>query len=202
MGIGSFVKGIAGIAGAATGNPWLAAAGQVIGGLGDSKGTKKAVPTTGIGVMPQQVQNLLLGDVFDQIKEIQDRPYKGVPLRRVNMDDLDPVFGSRARADIQNYADRNGGLYDKRSSPIEAGKQIVANRDFSGIAGINPNYTYSDADFNRLTDAFQNGFKPVRYDDFLKALGGASMGRATGSNQLVNLFNELVKKYPTQGAGA
>lgn len=201
MGIfSSIAKAAGGLVGLATGNPsaLLSAGGQIAGALGQGK-NPKAVATSKLDSLPPGVQQFIMGDVLPRMQERFDRGYEGIPLRPLNAEDLDPTFGSRARQDLQEYANKNGGLYRDYTGKQD-GQAIFDSRDFSSIGRINNDYDYTDADWNRLLDASAAGFNGARKDDLIKALGGASKGRAGDQARLVKMFNELIRQYPTGGA--
>lgn len=82
----------------------LGAAGEVAGALGKGKGSG---PTqiSGFASLPPDIRDYLTKDILPKIKNYGSSAYQGIPRRRLNASDLDPVFGSKARQDLQAYKD-------------------------------------------------------------------------------------------------
>ena len=79
--------------------------GLVAGAIGQGKNSQQALPQSGFGTRPKAVQDYMMEVLFPEIKKLQNTPYQGIPKRRITAEDLDPIFGSRARQDIQGYKD-------------------------------------------------------------------------------------------------
>ncbi len=92
----------------------LSIGGTLLGGLGNGKNKGAEVVPSGYKSLPKELQDYLLKDLFPQMQDYQKKPYEGIPLRRINESDADPVFGSKARQDIQAYRD-----YMLAQAPVE-----------------------------------------------------------------------------------
>lgn len=91
MGIGSIARAIG-------------AGSSILGALGGSKG-KAPTQISGFASLPSAQKDFASGEVWDLIKKIFNTPYQGIPRRRINAEDTDPIFGSRARQDLQELTD-------------------------------------------------------------------------------------------------
>lgn len=83
----------------------LSLGGSLLGALGGGKQKAGAPAVSGYQSLPQEIKDYLLKDLFPQMKSYQSSGYQGIPLRRLNASDTDPVFGSKARQDIQAWRD-------------------------------------------------------------------------------------------------
>lgn len=105
MGLGGIVSGIAGIAG----------------GLGKSK--DRAAYTeqqSGFRTLPKEMQDWMMGDVYDRVKSLLNQPSPFSKLTRgINSEDTDPIFGSPARTSyIQNLIQQQLGARTPTSSNL------------------------------------------------------------------------------------
>lgn len=84
----------------------LSVAGPILGALGSKGGAQAAQPTSGFQTLPTEIKDYLMDTIFPKVQEYGAGSYQGLPKRRVNADDLDPVFGSTARRYLQDIQDR------------------------------------------------------------------------------------------------
>lgn len=81
---------------------------SILGGMGKGKG-KGATSQSGFVTLPGEQKDFASGEVWDAIKKYFGTGYQGLPKRRINAEDTDPIFGSRARMDLQQYYDAMAG---------------------------------------------------------------------------------------------
>lgn len=165
--------------------------GSILGGLGKGKGTG---PTSlsGFASEPQPVQDLMNGPIFDKIKEILNTGYKGIPLRRINSSDLDPVFGSPARQDLQAYKDYQAKNAPTTSTPSAGDASGVGLAAIGRLAAQNgSNWTGGgDPKLQALVTAAQRA--PGNNDSIYKAIGEyLSSGAADDYSSAVSTINKF-----------
>lgn len=83
----------------------LSGVGAIAGAFGKGESGAPAQQKQGFAALPQEIQDYLLGDYFTRVQSYGETPYESLPKRRVNESDLDPIFGSKARRDMQNTKD-------------------------------------------------------------------------------------------------
>jgi len=95
----------------------LSIGGSLLGAMGQGKGS---APTTlsGYTTSPQKVKDLAEGDLFTKIKDYLAQGYQGIPMRRTNADDADPIFGSKSRMDYQAYLDALAAAQPVEEAPV------------------------------------------------------------------------------------
>lgn len=101
----------------------ISAGSSILGALGQGK-NKGAQAVSGYASNPSEIKDYMLDVLFPQMQDYQKQGYKGLPLRRINAEDQDPVFGSKARVDIQNYKDMMAAM--KATKPAEEGQDEAA----------------------------------------------------------------------------
>lgn len=82
----------------------LSGAGAIAGAMGGGQGTA-SMPQSGYQTLPAEIQDYMLKGLFPQIQAFNAGKYEGLPKRRLDASDFDPVFGSTARQGIQRYLD-------------------------------------------------------------------------------------------------
>jgi hypothetical protein len=95
----------------------LGVGGTIAGGLGlGGDNSRMETVEWGSGMNPAARQQMT--DLLERIRSYGKRPYQGVPRRGMTADDLDPVFGSKARQQLYDYYNT--------PIPIEAGTAPAA----------------------------------------------------------------------------
>lgn len=112
-------------------------AGGILGGIGGSKG-KGATTVEGFASLGKDQKAFAEGPLWDMVMNIFNRPYEGMPKRRLNAEDLDPVFGSKARQDLQ-------GWNDARLAASQGGLSAIGNPQMSSAASQEPKYVEETA---------------------------------------------------------
>jgi hypothetical protein len=108
---------------------------SVLGGLGGSKG-KGPTEISGFASLPGDQKDFMKEDVWSLIKDIFSRPYQGIPKRRINAEDTDPIFGSRARQDIQAYRDAQAAGAGTQTAAAPAGGASADEARGRQLAGL------------------------------------------------------------------
>jgi hypothetical protein len=186
-------------AGALLGPGGAAAAGGVMSAVGQGKAAQQAAAGGGLQMDPATLA-YLTGPVLNRVEAYGDQQYQGPPMRRVDMADLDPVFGSKARQNLQTYADANGGLYgDRNKKARDIGMKLF--QEPNGLAMLDTGKTkYSADQYAHLLDAAQDGWSGMGLDDLYTTVGQSALGMSGGSQALTNAMQRLLKQYPMAGA--
>ena len=101
------------------------AVGSVLGAFGKGKNKQQALPQTGYKTWDPKWKEWAESDAgIPYLMQRAAEPYKtSVPFRRLNDEDLDPIFGSKARQELQNYQDTVGlfGPIAQQQAPQQGG---------------------------------------------------------------------------------
>lgn len=93
---------------------------KILGGIGGGKNKGVQQLPSGFASLPQAQKDTMQGAVWDKVLAYLNGQYQGLPMRRLNAEDMDPVFGSRARQDYQNMIDAEAAKkYVGASAPVQ-----------------------------------------------------------------------------------
>ena len=93
MAFGSFVKGIAGLAGAGGGSE------------------SEPLITGGYEALPEFVKEVYEDTYIPDVKKYYSSPFHNVPMVRSEYFEQDPMFASKSASMMQDYSDAIGGLF-------------------------------------------------------------------------------------------
>ena len=139
------------------------AAGNLLGALGKGKG-KGPTRVSGFASQPGEISDYALDELFPRIKAFGNKKYQGLPKRRVNAEDMDPLFGSKSRQDLQRYKDEMLAL---NAAPVSTPDESGSNMGLSNLGRIiamqqMPDYwdDFSDDQYAAIGKAVQDGYQP------------------------------------------
>lgn len=156
----------------------LGGVGSLVGAVGAGKNSQQALPASGYKTLEKDQKDFASGDLWDAILKYFGQSYQGIPTRRINAEDTDPIFGSKARQDIQAYMDMKNVMKNLPSSaaPADAagapngfallGRQITGQN--AGMGGM-----YSTK-ANLPWEQFQNSATDADYEELAKRIQGAT----------------------------
>jgi hypothetical protein len=141
----------------------LSGAGSIASAFGGGK-KQTVTESSGAGYkdLPKFVKDYAEGDYWNRLMGMANRKFEGTPMRRLTVDDYDPIFGSKAFQYLQGETDR-------------AALAKAAGIDGSTAAAAAPTSPANNG--GGMSNAF-----------FAKAFAGAGQGTRT-SNVLNNLLN-------------
>lgn len=117
------------VAGFALGGPAGAAAGSALAGA--VFGGKEDKPAQSIMSSPEAQARIKL--LMERLAEYGDSPYQGAPMRGITRGDLDPIFGSTARA---SYIQQQMNELASQAAPPTAKEELQ--QTVSNMRGNNP----------------------------------------------------------------
>lgn len=106
--------GLAGIGGA------LSGVGAIAGAMGKDK--QAAQPVSGYATLPKPVRDAYERVYLPGVLDYFDNPFYNIPMKRY--ENTDPIFGSQALRDVQQWSDAVGGLF----SPYKTGDEDPENQ--------------------------------------------------------------------------
>jgi hypothetical protein len=141
----------------------LSLAGPVLGALGGGKNTGASQQQiSGYQSLPKEIQDYLLKSMFPRIQSYGESSYQGLPMRRINESDMDPVFGSKARIGLQEWRD-----YQMAQQPQAAAEDATKNADIADVEARMMARQYLSEQSGKKGYGWMN---PSLYDD--KGLAG------------------------------
>lgn len=156
----------------------LGGVGSLVGAVGAGKNSQQALPASGYKTLEKDQKDFASGDLWDAILKYFGQSYQGIPTRRINAEDTDPIFGSKARQDIQAYMDMKNVMKNLPSANT-AGDSAGAPNGFALLgrqiaqqnAGPGGMYTMQS---NYPWQQFQNSANDKDYEDLAKRIEGAT----------------------------
>lgn len=169
-------------------------------------GGSKSSSASGFAAFPKEIQDYMLENLFPKIQQYAETPYQGIPLRRTNASDNDPIFGSKGLQAIQEYKDAIAAM--QAANPATAEAEDVETEDGDPYN----KYTMPQAYMNTFvpqgmwSDFEKPSVKKKTIDDLLAAGGNTAVLEATGrykpkSGQAAAIL-DAIQKRPVQAMDA
>lgn len=133
----------------------LGGIGGILGGFGAGQDQpSRTEQQSGFRTLPKEIQDFMMQNLLPQIKTISGTPYKGVPMRGLNSEDFDPVFGSKARVDYTTQLMRGAGNQPAKSKAADPTTQSTVDslrNEMLGRQYVDKNATYMHGNQKKFT---------------------------------------------------
>lgn len=126
-------------------------AAPILSSLGKGKGTGPT-QVSGYASQPGEVKDYMMSVLLPMIKQLGAQKYKGLPKRRVNAADMDPIFGNPTLPGLQEMADQaytgsNASSLASIAAPDTSMQQAEMNWNRmhpAGVGGLRNGVSFAD----------------------------------------------------------
>ena len=163
----------------------LGIGGSILGNMGKGKSPDQATQSqNGFNAYPKEVQDFMLQTLLPQMQSYATGQYQGLPMREMNSEDIDPIFGSTERvryamSQLPGASGQGDGQSMQSQQPtsaaIDALRAEMAGRSLAGRSDVQHNLRGRDGgvsseDYQVLSRLY--GGNTLRPKDLTEVLGG------------------------------